>query len=195
MSGQSPSAPQQPPANTKGLTPVQIGAGVGAALTVLILFGIRDLWPQGEGGNLSNLLIGVLGGVGAMLGMAVVSLANFLRHRKRQEGVQDGVTGKKIGAAVQSAPAPGGQRERNGNPILRVAAGLVALMFAGILPLTITQGKLNWDGGVFMALLAVVFGWYAAPGNEGLPEFLSRKRGTVPVPVPRTFSGDDAPAK
>jgi hypothetical protein len=87
MSGQSPSAPQQPPAKTKGLTPAQIGAGVGAALTVLILFGLRDLSPQGSGGNLSNVLIEVLGAIGAMLGMAVVSLINFIRHR--EEGVRD----------------------------------------------------------------------------------------------------------
>jgi hypothetical protein len=36
------------------MTPAQIGAGVGAALTVLILLGVRDLSPQGERGNLSN---------------------------------------------------------------------------------------------------------------------------------------------
>jgi hypothetical protein len=175
MSEQLPPARQQTLAKTKGLTPAHIGAGVGAALTVLLLFGLRDLWPRGEAANLSNLLIGVLGGVGAMLGMAVVSLVNFIRHRKRPEGDQDGVAGEKTGAAVQPALGPGGQRERNGNPFLRVVAGLLAMLFAGVLPLMIAQGRLSRDGGLFMAALAIMFGWYAVRGNKGLPQFLTKK--------------------
>jgi hypothetical protein len=157
------------------LTPVQIGAGVGAGLTVLMLFGLRDLAPQGAAANLSNLLIGVLGAIGALLGMAIVFLVNGIRHRRRPEPAQEGVPGEKAGAAVQPALAPRGQGERNGNPILRVGAGLLALLFAGSLPMMIAQGRLIWDGGVFMAAVAIMFGWYAARGNKGLPRFLTKK--------------------
>jgi uncharacterized membrane protein YfcA len=157
------------------MTPAQIGAGVGAALTALILFSVRDLSPQGERGNLSSFLIGVLAGFGALLGMALGSLVNFLRHRKKQEGVPDVVAGEEIEAAVQAASAPESQTERSCSPILRVAAGLLALMFAGILPLMIAQGKLTWDGGVLMAVLALLFGWYAARGNRGLPQSLTKR--------------------
>jgi hypothetical protein len=100
MSGQLPSGGQQPPPKAKGLTPVQIGAGVGAALTVLVLFGLRDLSPQGGGGNLSNFLIGVCGAIGALLGMAIVSLVNLIRHRKRGEAVQDAVAARENGLAT-----------------------------------------------------------------------------------------------
>jgi hypothetical protein len=175
MSEQLPPARQETPAKTKRLTPAQIGAGVGAALTVLLLFGLRDLSPQGEWGNLSNFLIGVLGGIGALLGMAVVSVVNFIRHRNRQEGVQDGVAGEKTGAAVRPALGPGGQRGRNGHPVFRVAAGFLALLFAGVLALMLAQGRLSWDGGLLMAALVIMFGWYAARGNKGLPQFLTKK--------------------
>jgi hypothetical protein len=157
------------------MTPGRIGAGAGAALTVLILFSVRDLLPQGEKGNLSNVLIGALAGFGAILGMAVGSLVNFLLHRKKQDGVQTVVAGETTGAAVQAAPVPESQTERSGSPILRVAAALLALMFAGILPLMIAQGILTWDGGALMAVLAILFGWYAARGNKGLPQSLRKE--------------------
>ena len=174
MSEQLPHAPQQPPPKAKGLTPVQIGAGVGAALTVLILFGLRDLLPQG-GGNVSNFLIGVCGAIGAMLGMAIVSLVNLIRHRKRGEAVPDTVAGEKPDAAVHPAIAPEAQAEGNGSPILRVAAGGLGLLFAGILPLMIAQGGGTWGGAVFMVALALMFGWYAVRGRKGLPQFLTKK--------------------
>ena len=175
MSAQSSAAPEQPPAKTKGLTPLQIGAGVGAALTVLILLVVRDLSPRGAAGNLSNVLVGVLGAVGAVLGIAVASLVNFLRHRKKEEDDQKAQGATKTEAVVQPAAPPEGQAERNGNPILRVVAGLLALLFTAILVLIIAQGKLGWDGGVLMAAVAVLFGWYAVRGNKGLPQFLTKK--------------------
>jgi hypothetical protein len=175
MSEQLPSAPQEPPQKAKALTPGQIGAGAGAALTALILFALRDLWAQGEWGHLSGLFIGVSAGLGAILGLAVVSLVNRIRHRNRQGGAGDRAAGEKTGAAVQNALAPGGQRERNGSPILRGAAGLLALMFAGALVLMIAQGNLRWDGGVLIAALVALLGWYAVRGNKGFPQSLTKK--------------------
>ena len=175
MSEQSPSAPQQPPAKTKGLTPAQIGAGVGAALTVLILFGLRDLSLYGGAGNLSNFLIGVLGGIGAILGMAVVSLVNFVRHWKRRAAAEDAVAGDKTEMAAPAAISPATQVEANGSPILRVGAGVLALLFAGTLPLMIAQGGTRWDSAVLMLALALMFGWYAVRGRKGLPQFLTKR--------------------
>jgi hypothetical protein len=131
MSGRSPSSPQQPPPKVRGLTAVQIGAAVGAALTALFLFALRELSPQGGAGSISNVLIGVLAGVGAILGMAVVSLVNFIRHRKAKENVQDGVGGDKTDAPLHAAQVPKAEAEGNGNPILRVVAGVLAVLFAG----------------------------------------------------------------
>ncbi len=175
MSEQLPAAPQQPPSKAKALTPVQIGGGVGAALTVLILFGLRDLSPRGGGGNLSNFLIGVLGGIGAILGIAIVSLVSFVRHRNRRGAVQDAAAGDKTDVAARAAIAPAAQAEGNGSPILRAVAGVLALLFAAMLPLMIAQGGMTWDGAVLMLALALVFGWYAVRGRKGLPQFLTKR--------------------
>src|SRR5262249_40736457 len=174
MTVQQPSASQQPEPKPRGLTPVQIGAGVGAALTILVFFGLRDLWP-GAGGSLSNFLIGGLGAIGALLGMAVVSLVGFLRDRNRQKGPPARLAGEATAAAVQATREPPSPREGKGNPILRVAAGLLALMFGGGLLLMTTQGNFRWDGGVLVAALAILFGWYAVRGNKGLPQALTKK--------------------
>jgi hypothetical protein len=117
----------------------------------------------------------VLAGLGAVLGMAVVSLVSFIRHRQRQLRVHDGVAREEARAAMQSGLAPGGQTERNGNPILRVAAGLVALMFTAIVLLMLVQGQMGWEGCVLVVALAIMFGWYAARGNKGLPRFLTKR--------------------
>jgi hypothetical protein len=153
------------------LTPVQIGAGVGAALTVLILFAIRDLSPRGPANSSSNFLIGVLGGVGAILGMGVASLVTYLRHRKSR----DGAVGEPTAAAAPAVVVPDGPAEPNGSPALRVAAGLFAVLLAVAWVLMMAQGNKSGDGGILMAALALLFGWYAARGNKGLPQFLTRK--------------------
>jgi hypothetical protein len=85
MSGQSSSAPEQPPATPKGLTPSQIGACVGAALTFLSLLVVRELSPPGESGNPSYFLMGVLSGFGGIAVGGVVSAVNFLRRRRKQK--------------------------------------------------------------------------------------------------------------
>jgi hypothetical protein len=39
----------------------------------------------------------------------------------------------------------------------------------------IVQGKLTSEGSVLMAVLAILFGWFAARGNKGLPQSLTKK--------------------
>jgi hypothetical protein len=158
-------APGQPPKNGKALTPMQIGAGVGAAVAVLIQFVLSDLNPYGAVGSLSSIQIGLFGAVGAVLGLAVVALANFVRSWKKQKSAPR----ESPKATAQETLAPEGKKERNGNPLIRIAAGLFAFMFAGFLPLMIAQGALTWQVGTAIVALAVLFGWYAVRGNNGLP--------------------------
>jgi len=184
MSAQSPSEGQPPP-KKKGLTPVQIGAGVGAAVTCLFLLVVRDLSrpvaPQGgvEGG-VSNFLLGVWCGIGALVGMAIVALVSLVRRRKTKADIQDHQTadaGAQTGAAVHPAPAPEAKAERNGSPILRVAAGVLALVFAGVLALMAIHGRLTLGNLVLMAALGFVCAWYAVRGRKGLPRFPTKKLG------------------
>jgi hypothetical protein len=154
---------------------MQIGAGVGAALTILMLVVLQDLWPKGDRSNLSNLLIGILGGFGALLGMAVVSLVDLVRRRRRQEDFRDPIPEGKEDMPAQSAAAPSGRAERNGSPGLRVAAGLLALLFAGALVMMLAQAKFSAAGGVPIAVLAIAFGWYAVCGNKGLSRFHTKE--------------------
>jgi hypothetical protein len=168
MSEQSPLDPQQPAAKSKGMTPAQVGAGVGAGLTILFLFALRDLWPQGPAGNLPSFLIGVLGAVGAILGMAAVSLVNVARGRRRTEAAEAAIAGVNTEEALPAQVVPDAP-DGKGSPILRVAAGILALLFAGAACLVIAQGGSALAGAVLPLALAVLFGWYAARGRKGLP--------------------------
>jgi hypothetical protein len=86
MSDQSVPPPQAP--KKKGLTPVQIGGGAGAAATILALLVVRD-WSGSTGsqgaseGLLSNsLFLGVCAGIGGILGMAIVALVGLVWSKK-----------------------------------------------------------------------------------------------------------------
>src|SRR5262249_41366961 len=101
VNAQLPSKGQRPPAK-KGLTPMQIGGGVGAAATCLFLLVVRDLSrPVGGqdavGGDSfpspvtvlsitfsSNFLLGVWSAVGGMVGMAAVALISMVRRRNKE---------------------------------------------------------------------------------------------------------------
>lgn len=61
-------------------------------------------------------------------------------------------------------PAPDGQPERNGIPILRVLAGVAALLFA----MSPFLGQWGFVDLVFYEVIAAVFAWYAAFGRRGL---------------------------
>ena len=184
MSAPSPSDGQPPPKN-KGLTPMQIGAGVGAAVTCLFLLVVRDLSrrvapPGGGEGGVSNLLFGIWCAIGAMAGMAIVALASRLRRRKTTADILNppaGDVGAQTDTAALPAPAPEAKAERNGSPTLRVAAGVLALVIAGVSALTAIQGRLNSANLVLMAALGLVCAWYAVRGRKGLPRFLTKKSG------------------
>jgi hypothetical protein len=81
------SSPAHPPVKKHALTPVQIGACVGATVTLFLLIVIRELSgsivAHGEdgGGSLLNLLMGVWIGIGALAGMAIVALVRMVRRR------------------------------------------------------------------------------------------------------------------
>lgn len=191
VGAQSPSA-GQPPSKKNALTPVQLGGCVGATTTASFLLVVRDLSRPLGGVDAnsfpppvtvlsvtfsSDFLLGVWCAIGGMLGMAIVCLVNLIRRRRRGQAIQEAVAGDKAGAAVYAAIVPEAQTERNGSPILRVAAGMLALLFAfaGILPLMAAQGSLRGDGVVWMAILAFMFGWYAVCGRRGLSDFLTKR--------------------
>jgi len=181
MSAQSPSEGQPPPKN-KGLTPVQIGACVGATFTCLCLYVVRDVShrvaPQGGPGGefLSPVVLGLLSAIGALAGMSIVALVSFVRRRKGKADIQDSQTadaGAQTGAPGHPAPAQETKAEGDGSPILRVAAGVLALLLAGIG--AADSKTLGWL--VFMEAFALMFGWYAVRGRKGLPRFLTKKTG------------------
>ena len=183
MSAQAPSEGQPPPKN-KGLTPVQIGAGVGAAVTCLFLLVVQDLSrqvaPQGgaEGGS-SNFLFGVWCAIGAMAGMAIVALVSRLRRRKTKADTRNPPAddaGAQTTAAVHPAPPPEAKAERNGSPIFRTAAGAMALGIAGVSALVASQGRLAFLNLVLMTALGFVCAWYAVRGRKGLPRFLTKRQ-------------------
>ena len=181
MSAQSPSEGQPPP-KKKGLTPVQIGAGVGAAAALLFLMALRELSRPvvphgGAGGVVSNLLLGVWGAVGAMAGMAVVALVSFIRRRKKKADVQDRAAsdaGSQPAAAAPPAPGPQAEAGGNGIPILRVVAGVAALVFAGVPALMAIHGRLALVDLALMGALGFMCAWYAVRGRKGLPRFLTK---------------------
>jgi len=70
-----------PPAGKGHLTATQIGGGIGAAAAVLVYFVIRDLSakPGQAEGSYNFLLAGLLGGAGAVLGLAIGACVGRLR--------------------------------------------------------------------------------------------------------------------
>ena len=80
-------------------------------------------------------------------------------------------------AAAQPAPAEEAQAQGNGSPILRVAAGVLAVLVAVMTPFGAAKGMLDLAGLVLMEALALMFGWYAVRGRKGLPRFLTKKLG------------------
>lgn len=80
-------------------------------------------------------------------------------------------------AAAQPAPAEEAQAQGNGSPILRVAAGVLAVLVAVMTPFGAAKGMLDLAGLVLMEAFALMFGWYAVRGRKGLPRFLTKKLG------------------
>jgi hypothetical protein len=78
-------------------------------------------------------------------------------------------------APAQPAPAEEAQAQGNGSPILRVAAGVMAILFAVIPLLRAAKGAPDLTGLALMGALALMFGWYAVRGRKGLPRFLTKK--------------------
>jgi hypothetical protein len=112
--------------------------------------------------------------------MAVVALVGLVRRRRRKADIQDHPSadaGAQTGAAVLPAPAPESKAEGSGSPILRVAAGVLALLFAGVPALMAIHGRLPLADLALMAALAFVFAWYAVRGRKGLPRCLTKKSG------------------
>jgi hypothetical protein len=105
--------------------------------------------------------------------MAIVALANAVRGRTGTVDARGDVTtvAGEHTDATPPTPVAGGRSEENGSPILRVLAGMLAVLFAAV-PIL---GK--WPPGdlLLMAILALMFGWYAAFGRKGLPPFLAKK--------------------
>jgi hypothetical protein len=104
-----------------------------------------------------------------VLGAAIGSLVTVVRRRKGEAGTQAGAAEDKAAATVPSAATPAAQAEDNGSPFLRVAAGVLAVLFAVFLPVMASQQKEPWGGIVLMAVLALLFGWYAIRGRKGFP--------------------------
>jgi len=78
---------------------------------------------------------------------------------------------------AQPAPPEEAQPQGNGSPILRVAAGVMAILFAVVPLLRAAKGAPDLTGLALMEALALMFGWYAVRGRKGLPRFLSKKLG------------------
>ena len=76
---------------------------------------------------------------------------------------------------AQPPPAEEVQAQGNGSPILRAAAGVMAILFAVISLLRAAKGKQDLTGLALMGALALMFGWYAVRGRKGLPRFLTKK--------------------
>jgi len=113
--------------------------------------------------------------VAAPLQLSAERLAELLNENKKRN--LPTADERKTGAAVDPALASEVQAEGNGSPILRVGAGVVALLFAGILPLMAINGKLALGNLVLMGVFGIMFGWYAVRGRKGLPRFLTKKLG------------------
>ncbi len=85
---QSMPSNDQQPGKKNALTPLQLGACVGAVVAILGAFVVRDSSrpvgnPNGEPRiNIPNYLFGVLGGVGGVAGMAAVALFQKTRGPK-----------------------------------------------------------------------------------------------------------------
>ncbi len=80
-------------------------------------------------------------------------------------------------AAAVASPPSSAEAQDSGSPILRVAAGGLSLLFAGVLALAIARGGIGRGVAAFMAAFGLMFGWYAVRGNRGLPRALTRKFG------------------
>jgi hypothetical protein len=111
--------------------------------------------------------------------MAVVALVGLVRRRKRKADIQDHPTadaGAQTGAAVLPTPAPEAKAEGSGSPILRVAAGVLALLFAGVPAFMAIHGRIGLADLAAMGVFAFMFGWYAVRGRKGLPRCLQTGR-------------------
>lgn len=115
----------------------------------------------------TSLFSGYNAAISGVFTLSAEKLAGLLNAHRRAEAGDETVT------AAQALIAPDAPAGENGSPILRVAAGVIALLFAGMLPLVIAQGV--WDGAVLTLVLPFVFGWYAVRGRNGLPSFLTKK--------------------
>ena len=78
---------------------------------------------------------------------------------------------------AHAAPPEEAQAQGNGSPVLRAAAGGMAILFAVVPLLRAAKGAPDLAGLALMEALALMFGWYAVRGRKGLPRFLSKKLG------------------
>ena len=109
--------------------------------------------------------------------LSAEELASALNEHKRRRlpsGLEEprGVAPAQPSAAAHPAPAQEAQAVGSGSPILRVAAGVLALLFAGF---GAVGSNRTLGGWVFMEAFALLFGWYAVRGRKGLPRFLTKK--------------------
>jgi hypothetical protein len=108
--------------------------------------------------------------------MSLVALVGLARRRNREGQIpgRQAATGAEAGGTLQPAPAQETQAEDNGRPVVRVAAGAVALLFGGTALLVAVQGRGAFGDLLLVVVLAFLFGWYAVRGRKGLPRFLNR---------------------
>ncbi|MCX5677362.1 MAG: hypothetical protein NTX87_20450 [Planctomycetota bacterium] len=109
--------------------------------------------------------------------LAAILNAQKRRSLPRAAGEAAPVAPPEMSARAQPAPAEEAQAQGNGSPVLRVAAGVLAILIAVFLPLGTARGTRGLANLAFMGALALMFGWYAVRGRKGLPRFLTKKLG------------------
>ena len=109
----------------------------------------------------------------------LAALLNEHRKRSLPSTAEEAgaVAPPEMSAPAQAAPAEETHPQGNGSPVLRVAAGVLAILLAVFLPLGTARGTRGLAGLAFMGALALMFGWYAVRGRKGLPRFLTKKLG------------------
>ena len=114
--------------------------------------------------------------------LSAKELAALLNEHKRRslppaaEEAAAAIT-PEMSARAQPAPAEEAQPQGNGSPVLRVAAGVLAILIAVVSLLATTKGSRGLADLALMGALALMFGWYAVRGRKGLPRFLTKKLG------------------
>jgi len=107
--------------------------------------------------------------------LSMEQLADVLnRHRQRAlvgTAETSGTSTSECQETALPSPTQASEAEDNGSAIARVAAGLLAVLFAAA-PFMATDGKLDLTMAVVMIVMACMFGWYAVCGKSGMPQWL-----------------------